>query len=43
MLRLAEFVSQYENADQQEWDFIQTVGEVFHIPCGLPCKGEFPS
>jgi len=32
MLRLAEFVSQYENADQQEWDFIQTVGEVFHIP-----------
>ncbi len=32
MLRLAEFVSQYDGASEQEWEFIQTVGEVFHIP-----------
>lgn len=35
MLRLAEFVSQYEAAGEQEWEFIQTVGEVFHIPHAL--------
>jgi ABC-type multidrug transport system ATPase subunit len=35
MLRLAEFVSQYKAAGEQEWEFIQTVGEVFHIPHAL--------
>lgn len=32
MMRLAEFVGNYENASEQEWEFIHTVGEVFHIP-----------
>ncbi|MEN9333509.1 MAG: hypothetical protein RLY35_689 [Bacteroidota bacterium] len=31
LLRLVEFVSQYEEADIQEWEFVQTVSEVFYI------------
>lgn len=31
LLRLVEFVSQYEEADVQEWEFVQTVSEVFYI------------
>jgi ABC-type multidrug transport system ATPase subunit len=30
-LRLVEFVSQYENAEIQEWEFVQTVADVFNI------------
>jgi ABC-type multidrug transport system ATPase subunit len=30
-LRLVEFVSQYEFAEVQEWEFVQTVADVFHI------------
>ena len=35
MMRLAEFVSDYDKASEQEWEFIHTVGEVFHIPSAL--------
>ncbi|MEY2764000.1 MAG: hypothetical protein RLZZ205_424, partial [Bacteroidota bacterium] len=31
LLRLVEFVSQYDEADVQEWEFVQTVSEVFYI------------
>ncbi len=31
LLRLVEFVSQYDEADIQEWEFVQTVSEVFYI------------
>ncbi|MEY3598534.1 MAG: hypothetical protein RL521_956 [Bacteroidota bacterium] len=30
-LRLVEFVSQYEYAEIQEWEFVQTVADVFNI------------
>lgn len=31
LLRLVEFVSQYDEADIQEWEFVQTVSESFYI------------
>jgi ABC-type multidrug transport system ATPase subunit len=31
LLRLVEFVSQYDEADVQEWEFVQTVSESFYI------------
>lgn len=31
LLRLVEFVSQYDEADMQEWEFVQTVSESFYI------------